>query len=353
MTGPRIRRASSLRSWVRSWVSAAVAGGLLATSGCGGTSAKILERVDGAAPAGSHPRADIFMLQSISSCAVGRACTAGEASQCFYVADDAGTRTTFAQDGLRFVRPGDPATQTSDRVECCDLVLDDATATAARDLMNGLRASVFQSSGGNVDLDLRFHEIASLEAGFVHFSGNLFLPPSALEALGLASLDRDTDFVYAVSGFRDPETTLQPRVDFCAGTNWLAQGILGASPYTWLNTAERCRRPNVVMGSFLVQAFFAMRDIAGVTTPRDYPACGRGDPDPRQWFPGPDDCTTDPDAPACGLTSCPDQAAFFAHVLAAHWPRAAPYNGNYCADGQMDYDETGVDSGGVCDLIGR
>ena len=107
------------------------------------------------------------------------------------------------------------------------------------------------------------------------------------------------------------------------------------------------------MGTFLIQAYFAMRDLARVTTPRDYPACGRGDPDPRQWFPGPEDCTTDPDAPACGLTNCPDEGEFFAHIVSAHWPRTAPYNGNYCADGRMDYDETGIDSGGVCDLIGR
>jgi hypothetical protein len=320
----------------------AAAGGILAAVvGCGGTAAKILERVDGAAPAGSKPRVDIFLLRSVSSCAVGRACTAGDASQCFYVADAAGPRTSFATDGLRFVR-----------VACFKLVLDDPTAAAARELMTRLRASALEASGGNIDLNLQFHEVASLEAGFVRFDTSLFLPPDALETVALASINKDTDFVYVVSGFRDPETALQPRVDYCAATNWLAHGVLGASPYTWMPMSERCRRPELVLETFLIQAFFAMRDLAGVPTPRDYPACGRGDPDPRQWFPGPEDCTVDPDAPACGMTNCPNQAEYFAHILSAHWPRTAPYNGNYCADGRMDYDETGVDSGGVCDLIG-
>ena len=344
MTGPR-------RWPLGTWVAAAAA--LLTGVGCGGPAAKILERVDGGAPPSSSPRVDIFLLRSVSTCAVGKACTAQDASQCFYVADASGPRTSFATDGLRFVRPGDPATQTSDRVECFKMVLDDATANAARDLLAGLRSSVREASGGAIELDLRFHEVASIEAGFIRFYTSLFLPPAALETVGLPSLSRDTDFVYAVSGFRDPETTLQPKVEYCAGTNWLSQGVLGASPYTWMTMPERCRRPELMMGTFLIQAYFAMRDLARVTTPRDYPACGRGDPDPRQWFPGPEDCTTDPDAPACGLTNCPDEGEFFAHIVSAHWPRTAPYNGNYCADGRMDYDETGIDSGGVCDLIGR
>ena len=84
-----------------------------------------------------------------------------------------------------------------------------------------------------------------------------------------------------------------------------------------------------------------------------YPACGRGAADPTSWFPFPDDCTTDPDATTCGASTCADRDAFYSHLLSAHWARGRPFNGNYCADGRMDFDETGVDTGGRCDLIGR
>jgi hypothetical protein len=45
--------------------------------------------------------------------------------------------------------------------------------------------------------------------------------------------------------------------------------------------------------------------------------------------------------------------AFYTHLLARHWRRGEPYNGNHCSDGRIDRDETGIDTGGVCDVIGR
>lgn len=334
-------------------VAALASAAALAGAACGGPSAKVLERLDGATPPGSTPRVDVFLLRSVATCAVGRACTAGDSSQCFYVADSTGPRISFSTDGLRFVRPGDPLVQTADRAQCFRLVMEDTMVGTVRDLLASFRASVFQSSGGNVDLDLRIHEVPSLEGGFIRYYTGLFLPPAALEAAGLPLLGRDTDSVFAISGYRDPETTLQPKVEYCTGTNWLGQGVLGASPYTWMTMNERCvRSADPMVGAFLIQAFFGMRDLGGVNNPSQYPACGRATRDPHTWFPWPDDCRTDPDAPACGQSTC-DPAAFFAHILAAHWPRDVPYNGNYCADGRMNYDETGVDSGGICDLIGQ
>jgi hypothetical protein len=335
------------------WALALALAGGASNLGCGQTSGKILERLDGGVFAGSSPRVDVFLLRSVATCAVGRACTAADPSQCFYVADAAGPRTSFSTDGLRFVRPGDPLTQTADRVECFKLVLDDDAAASAREMMANLRTSVFQASEGNIDLDVHIREVPSLEGGFIRFYTGLFLPPETLAPTGLSFVSRGTDFVYALSGFRDAETTLQPKMEYCAGTNWLAQGVLGASPYTWMGLNDRCRRPETLLGTFLLQVYLVMRDLNGAVTPRDYPACGRADRDPQQWFPATNDCTVDPDAPACGQQSCPDPMAFYEHVLREHWPRSAPYNGNYCADGRQDFDETDIDSGGVCDLIGR
>jgi hypothetical protein len=102
----------------RGLAAAAVLLAAVAASGCGGTSAKILERLDGAAPPVSNLRVDVFLLRSVSTCAIGKQCTDGDPSNCFYVADAAGPRISFSTDGLRFVRPGVGAFQTADRVQC-------------------------------------------------------------------------------------------------------------------------------------------------------------------------------------------------------------------------------------------
>jgi len=104
-----------------------------------------------------------------------------------------------------------------------------------------------------------------------------------------------------------------------------------------------------------VQLYFGLRDVNGFgdIATGTFPACGHGGPDPTRWFPFVDDCTTDPDASSCGMQACPDRNAFNEHVLSVHWPRGHAFNGNYCADGRMDFDETGVDTGGRCDRLGR
>jgi hypothetical protein len=148
-------------------VALALAAGAVTGLGCGQTSAKILERLDGGVFAASSPRVDVFLLRSVATCAVGRACTAADASQCFYVSDASGPRTSFSTDGLRFVRPGDPLIQTADRVECFKLVLDDTAAASAREMLVDLRTSVLQATGGNVDLDVHIREVPSLEGNFI------------------------------------------------------------------------------------------------------------------------------------------------------------------------------------------
>jgi hypothetical protein len=199
------------------------------------------------------------------------------------------------------------------------------------------------------------HDIASVDAAFMHYSSGPFLAPSALEAAGLADVTRDTDFVFALTGYRDPAAGLTPKLEPCAGTNWIDQGSFGGSTYTWLAMADGCARASTVMRMWLAQLYFGLRDVTGFGTTEvgNFPPCGRGNADPTTWFPWVDDCTDDPDVASCGAGSCPDYDAFDAHVLAAHWKRGRPFNGNYCSDGRMDFDETGVDTGGRCDRIGR
>jgi hypothetical protein len=350
-----VRVDATLATTVAAIVIAAVIAATAA--GCGATTGRILERIDAGTPPTSNLRVDVFLLRAVATCAVGSACAAADPTSCFYVTDGSGARTSFSSDGLRFVPPADPLAQGGggNQVSCFRLVLDDATLAAAKDLMGVLRAQVFQASGGDVNLDLRLHEIPSIDAGFMLFLTGLFLQPASLAAVGLPLINRETDFTFAITGDRDPATGTAPKLDQCEGSNWPAKGVLGASTYSWLAMSSRCARSDTVLRTWLNQVALSRRDITVVSDlyGGNYPACGRGAADPTAWFPQVDDCTTDPDAPTCGRATCPDQAAFYMHILSSHWSRGKAFDGNYCDDGRMDFDETGVDRGGVCDLIGR
>jgi hypothetical protein len=328
----------------------AAAGGLA----CGSSTAKILERIDGGTPPSSNIRTDVFLVRAVSSCAVGPPCTSPNPDECFFITDAAGGRISFDPEAVQLVPPGDPATMGAAQMRCFRLTMDDAAAVSARELVATLRTRVFQASGGDINLDVRLHEVPSLEAGFSSFSIGLFLDPSAVEAVGLSMINRETDVVYTITGFRDPDSGLEPKLEVCGGTNSLRQPVLGASAYTWLVMSETCARVGTFLSTFVLQLYYGLRDVMATDDLyRDgsYPACGQGSPEPTDWFPSNDDCTSDPDAPSCGAASCLDREAFHQHILSRHWRRGRPFNGNHCSDGRMDRDETGIDTGGICDGI--
>lgn len=334
----------------------AVASTIAAAAGCGNTTGRILETIDAGAPPSATLRVDAFLIRTVSTCAVGTACASSDPTQCFYIADASGPRVSFAVSGLRFVPPSDPSAVTSgnNQVSCFRMALDDATFTAASTLLDGLRAQVFQASGGDIDLDIHRHDVAAIDAGFVLYTTGIFLQPPALAAVGLPLVNRETDFTFAITGAGDPATGLSPKMDSCEGTNWPAQGVLGATMYSWLAMSSRCASSPTFLRTWLNQVSLSRRDITLAPDLYDgaYPSCAKGDPDPTRWFPTVDDCVTDPDASGCGQAACPDAAGFYQHILEKHWPRGRGFDGNYCDDGRMDFDETGVDRGGVCDLIG-
>ena len=138
------------------------AGGLA----CGQSTAKILERLEGGTPPSSNIRMDVFLLRAVSSCAVGPPCASSNPDECFFITDAAGARISFDPDAVQFVPPGDPATMGTAQVRCFRLTIDDAAAASVRELTATLRTQVFQASGGDINLDLRLHEVPSLDAGF-------------------------------------------------------------------------------------------------------------------------------------------------------------------------------------------
>jgi len=338
-------------------IARALLAGVLSTLGCGSTTGRILETIDAGAPPSATLRVDSFLIRSVSSCAVGTACASNDPTDCFSITDPSGPRASFAVSGIRFVPPGDPSAITSgnNQVSCFRMTLDDATFSAANGLLGTLRAQVFQASGGDIDLDIHLHDVAAIDAGFALFTTGIFLQPPALEMVGLPLVNRETDFTFAITGTGDAATGVAPEIGNCEGSNWPSKGVLGASTYSWLSMTSRCATAPTFLRTWLVQMSLSRRDIALASDIYDgaYPACGRGDPDPTRWFPGVDDCVVDPDASSCGRATCPDAQAFYLHILEKHWPRGRGFDGNYCDDGRIDFDETGVDRGGVCDLIGR
>jgi hypothetical protein len=321
--------------------------------GCGSTSGPVLERIEPIKPPEFTHRVDVFLVTSVESCAIGRACASTDTNNCFYVAA-AGTKTYFEPASVEFVPPGDPRIASAARSACFALDLDQNGQDAVTRNFDDLRSNVFQLSGGTIDLELRLHTVAPDPGAFKVFEGGsgIFLQPSSLEALGLPLMSPDSDFAFAVSGETNTATGALPKINPCAGTNWQTQGGLGGAAYTWVS--ESCLTLSQLRWHFLYQAYFALRDVVYFDDlyAGSYPSCGQGAADPKRWFPRPSDCMVDPDSASCGRGTC-DEASFAEHVLTTHWPDAPGLIGNHCRNGRADYDETAPDVGGVCDELGR
>jgi hypothetical protein len=333
----------------RGWAAAAGLGVL----GCGSTSGPVLERIEPAKPPLFTHRADVFVVTSVSACAIGRACTSADTNACFSVGT-ASDKTYFDPASVEFVPPGDPRIDTAPRSACFELDLGASDAASVTSAFAELRDDIYQLSDSTIDLDLRLHQVAPNPGQFKVFEGGtgIFLQPDSLTTLGLPLMSPDSDFTFAVTGESNAMTGALPRINPCAGTNWLAQGGLGGAAYTWVS--QSCLTTDELRWHWLFQAYFALRDVTGSQDlyTNGYPACGQGDADVKNWFPRPSDCAVDPDAQSCGQANCSD-ATFAPHVLTTHWPDPPGLVGNHCRNGRMDFDETAVDAGGVCDQLGR
>lgn len=321
---------------------------------CGSTSGPVLEGIKEGQPPDSNLRADVFLVRDVRSCAIGEACRSADPDDCFTLSDAAGVRLAFRPESVQFVPPSSPEIAFAEQAECFRLTIDADMRAAIASQFAELRQRAFQLSSGEINLGLVFHDLDPIDAGFKRWEGKtgLFLQPDTLGSYGLSVMSRNTDFVFALTGSADPSASLLPKIEECGGTNWLAKGGFGGSAYTWLS--PECVRSSELLWHFVVQSYMALRDVTDYPDVYrgKYPACGAGSADPRQWFPWVGDCQTDPDSPDCDTGSC-DRTRFLGHILGAHWPEGQTFVGNHCRNGKLDFDEVAVDSGGVCDLLGR
>jgi hypothetical protein len=324
---------------------------------CGQTSGPVLERVKESAPPDSNLRADVLIARDVRSCAIGEPCRSADPDLCFTLSDASGPRIAFRPETVQFVPPDSPEIDLAEQSGCFRLTIDDPLLASIEDAFAELRQQAFQLSDGEINLTVHVHKLDPLDAGFKRWEGRtgIFLQPDALEEQGLSQISHETDFVFAVTGEADSSSFI-PKVEECAGTNWLAKGGFGGSAYTWVSPA--CVDPTSLLWHFLVQSFLALRDVTDYSGiyQNGYPACGASAADPRLWFPLVTECRIDPDSPTCGDSSCNGSVSrFMSHILSKHWPKGLDLVGNHCRNGKMDtaFDETAIDSGGVCDLIGR
>jgi hypothetical protein len=335
----------------------------LAAAACGETSGSVLERIpeqealdSGTPTLPSNLEVDVYIVRSIESCAVGEPCRDDpdmRDDNCFELEFENGTRVGFHANSLEFVPPEDERCGVG-QSQVFEIQMDDQEYADAKQAFLDLENGVYVLSDKEVVLDIDFIDVPSLSAGFVSVDNEwgFYLPANGLPANALP-LSRETDFNFAVTGFRDRERGLEPRVERCAGTvRDLEDGFAGAG-YTWVTT--ECDEYHTLVRHWMFQVGVALRDANNFNDAYDgnYPHCGEATTDPKAWFPDPDDCSVDPDAPTCGENRCEgSDDEFVAHVLGAHWP-GRWFVGNRCNNDEADFDETGVDEGGACDGLGR
>lgn len=329
------------------------------TSGKGGlrvTSLWLRIKTKPEEPEPSGPRrVDAFLFRDISTCYIGNRCVT---EPCRRLSDSSGTpRVLFADDGsYRAVPPGDPAIATAEVVQCVHLRLSDEEVAARRAELERYRDDVARWTAGDLTLDLRIHELDTVELSLSNVFGELWIGPGDARPVIFPFLSRDTDFVLVTPAVRDPDLDLHQELPAC-GLAFGADFGVGGAGYSWIpDTASsfffQCADHGVYTHEWLHQLHFAVHVLSAFDDEYDgaYPACGTHVANTRRWFPDTHECNRDPDAPFCGAASCGTNDEVNEHVLTAHWP-PEPLEElvtNHCRNGIQDYGETGVDVGPDC-----
>lgn len=302
----------------------------------------------------SKPKLLVVMFDDVSTCLVGDACVD---TNCVAVMHSDGSiaKQFAATDSFRAVKPSDELVTTSASVLCLHLSLAESDRKAILASVADFKASVQDAS-----LKAMKPKTASLRTGDGEINLSRYLdgfwiaPWDAAEHIP-RGITPATDGVITVVGTLDQAQDIVLPITVC-GLTYGADFGLGGAGYSWIPYSNgyffQCAAPQTFFHEWLHQVDFAYENLMGVPDLYGgvYPACGLGDPDPHRWFPSPDDCSSDPDSPACG-GSCTIE--FNSHVLSAHYDFSLQYVGNHCRDGRLDYGEVTVDQGGACGGVAR
>lgn len=304
---------------------------------------------------------DVFMLTRQDVCIAGDPWTSGDPLN-IYNAD----RTVYkswqienAQNLPRALKPSDASLATYPQVECFSFGLRPEEIAYARDEVSKFAASIEEWTFGAIQPTV---EITELEGEFTlsRIGGAFWVSWWDIEDAAEPYMTKDSDFAINLTSIHDIDTGRFYGIPFCGGTYGFDFGLSGAG-YSWVANSVnpgwwfQCLTDSVILHEWGNQMDSVLHDLMGLPILYPpYPPCGEGDPDTFKWFPASHHWDLDPDSPWCGGPVNPGNRGITAHQLLHHFDPslshyALPYlTGNHCDNGEQDYGESSVDSGGNC-----
>ncbi|MBI4385618.1 hypothetical protein HY573_02205, partial [Candidatus Parcubacteria bacterium] len=263
-----------------------------------------------------------------------------------------------------------------------NLQLSQAEVDQLRAEINVFRAKVLEWSQNKLDLDIQIVEVANGEGvSYAFFDSGLWQAPGDVHEAILSQYARTDDFVFVVTGVKDPSRGIYYDAPLCDGA--LASTWNYGIPYDWIpmgKSAIGCANHLTWVHGFLHELGDVLNRISVPPSPftvygaNNYEyfgqrlSCGTNFSG-RPYFPDADVAPLDPDFSACPAYNdnwsgyCASVVAqgfdgeecnrqWDRHVLGTHFSSTYTIIGNSCRNGRQDFDETGVDSGGSCAVYG-
>lgn len=242
--------------------------------------------------------------------------------------------------------------------------------------MNLVSELVLTWSDGTLDLQMDYTILPHTYTGFT--APDFVIGPFEIDDELLNPLSSTkTDFVYVVSGFRDPSLDLELAA-WC-GSSYGELSVHGAG-YSYIQYNRGACNSVTVDGQLIYEplihewmhnldwALYYINQVPDIYQdgwpdwehwqPASWPACGTGSTNSQDWFPSVDLCEWDPDWLDCTNTvsagvclhagDVGGQISWYEHVIAAHYPRDLLFVGNFCRDTARDYPGISADSYWQC-----
>lgn len=290
-----------------------------------------------------------YLPRQINTCFVGDRCDPGT-TDCVGLYDDNGrVAEGFTADTFRSVEPAD---KYGDSV-CLELKLTDGTLDRLEESLDEFARNVYLNSNREIELNVRMVQLDSLDLSLTPSCGGCSgfnLKPDDILDEAVDKLDFVPDFGIIIPPTRDPELRLSHGLDW-GGLAFLGWPTIAGACSAWV--PEDYAINSGYLGHewlHLLEYSYHQHSYIPTIYPdrQSFPPCGEGHWDSFEWLPSADDCTFDPDFISCGEVECFEHEVWGPHILRAHFNPGVAYVPNHCKNGDQDFSETGIDSGGRC-----
>ncbi|MDJ0764515.1 MAG: fibronectin type III domain-containing protein [Myxococcota bacterium] len=279
----------------------------------------------------------------------------------------------FSKENLEILEPSNPRVASAEHVHCFQFTLTDREVNEIRAEIEEMRANTSLWSGGELELEIDFHDVTEpVEMKMAVWGYEPFPDPEVSRDRLLPYLGPETDFVVVSHNTLDRTTGYHVLGEYCGGTYGADLANLVGAGFTWvpyrgsIPNLFNCAEDGTYMHEWMHQLFSAVHDVSlfddcfGNPFPHDiadYPNCNEHQTQckPQEWFPDTHHCHLDPDAPYCGQpeNECGENNTVHRHILEAHWPllqddQPVTIIANHCRNGIQDFGEESIDQGGPC-----